>query len=127
MPHLQVRLAEDVLDGTVEERLIAELTEAIVSVYGEWARPIAVVELVGIRPGRWGQGGVATAPVPAVTLRIREEALLPPEGDARAARLIGALTDAVGRALGAPAAEHVTVDLLGVPAARSGVGGVPAA
>jgi phenylpyruvate tautomerase PptA (4-oxalocrotonate tautomerase family) len=127
MPHLQVRLAEDVLDGAVERRVIAELTEAIASVYGEWARPHAVVEIIGVPAGRWGLGGVPSVPVPAVTLSMREEALRPPEGDARAARLIGALTAAVGRALGAPAAERATVELLGVPAARSGVGGVPAA
>jgi phenylpyruvate tautomerase PptA (4-oxalocrotonate tautomerase family) len=88
VPHLQVRLAEDDLAPAVEERIIAELTEAIVAVYGEWARPLAVVEIVGIPAGRWGIGGVRAAPVPAVTLNIRAEALLPPDGDARAARLI---------------------------------------
>jgi phenylpyruvate tautomerase PptA (4-oxalocrotonate tautomerase family) len=127
VPHLQVRLAEDDLAPAVEERIIAELTEAIVAVYGEWARPLAVVEIVGIPAGRWGIGGVRAAPVPAVTLNIRAEALLPPDGDARAARLIAELTAAVGRALGPAAAQGTTVDLLAIPAARSGVDGVPAA
>ncbi|WP_214401859.1 tautomerase family protein [Pseudonocardia lacus] len=127
MPHLQVRLSEDDVDDAVAARVIAELTEAIAAVYGECARPHAVVEIIGIPPGRWGVGGVPAAPVPAVTLSMRAEALRPPHGDARAARLIAELTGAVGRALGAPAAARTTVELLGVPAARSGVGGVPAA
>jgi phenylpyruvate tautomerase PptA (4-oxalocrotonate tautomerase family) len=127
VPHLQIRLAEDDLGGGVEERVIHELTEAIAAVYGEWARPLAVVEIIGIPTGRWGRGGVPAAPAPTVTLSMREEALVPPQGAARAARLIAELTGAVGRALGARAAERATVELLGVPAARSGTGGVPAA
>lgn len=126
MPHLRVRLAEDAISAAVEERIIAELTDAIAAVYGGWARPIAVVEIIGIPAGRWGLAGVRAVPVPAVTLNIRGEALAPPDGDARAARLIAELTAAVGRALGSAAAEHATVDLLGIPAAHSGVGGVPA-
>ena len=109
MPHLQVQLAADELDGTVEPRLIASLTDAIVSVYGEWARPIAVVEIDPIATGRSGVGGTRTAVAPILTMGVRAAALLPPEGDARAAALIDALTSAVGAVLGAPTAERTTV------------------
>jgi phenylpyruvate tautomerase PptA (4-oxalocrotonate tautomerase family) len=125
MPHLQVRLAEDALDAAAAERVIAELTDAIVEVYGEWVRPHAVVEIIGVPPGRWGRGGVPAAPAPAITLSTRERVLGPPDGDARAARLIELLTAAVGRAVDPGAAERCTVELSGVPAGRSGVGGVP--
>ena len=126
MPHLQVRLPEDGLDDALAGRVITELTEAIAALYGEWARPLAVVEVIGVPAGRWGRGGVPVPAGPAVTLSMREEALRPPDGDARAARFIGELTAAIGRAVDDRAAQRATVELLGVPAARSGVGGVPA-
>jgi phenylpyruvate tautomerase PptA (4-oxalocrotonate tautomerase family) len=109
MPHLQVRLATDELDGDVEPRLIASLTDAIVAVYGEWARPIAVIDIEGIPAGRSGVGGVRTAVAPIAVMGVRPDALYPPDGDARAAALIESLTAAVGTVLGAPTAERTTV------------------
>ena len=41
-----------------ETPLIATLTEAVVAVYGEWAREIVEVRLIGVPAGRWGIGGV---------------------------------------------------------------------
>ena len=56
MPHLTVYAPESVLTGR-EAPLIATLTDAVVAVYGDWAREHAVVLLIGVPPGRWGVGG----------------------------------------------------------------------
>ena len=59
MPHLTVLAAEAQLAGH-EDTLITALTDAVVSVYGDWARPLVVIRLVGVPTGRWAVGGVAT-------------------------------------------------------------------
>ncbi len=52
MPHLMLYALEEELAG-LEYGLIDELTTAVVSVYGEWAKGSADVRLVGIPVGRW--------------------------------------------------------------------------
>lgn len=47
MPHLTVHALESDLSGR-ESALIEALTDAVVAVYGEWAREIAVVHLIGL-------------------------------------------------------------------------------
>src|SRR5215469_13564709 len=58
MPHVTARVPEARLAGR-EPALIAALTDAVVQVYGEWARDHVVVHLDGIPHGRWGVGGMA--------------------------------------------------------------------
>ncbi|MFE6777539.1 4-oxalocrotonate tautomerase family protein [Streptomyces sp. NPDC057702] len=123
MPHFQVRMHEEELDGQVEGRLVRSLTRALVQVYGERARALAVVEIFGVPRHRWGVGGVpGGAHAPAVTLHVREAALRLPGVEDVSGRLIRAITDAVVDACGADR-ERVAVQLVGVPAGRSGVGG----
>jgi phenylpyruvate tautomerase PptA (4-oxalocrotonate tautomerase family) len=93
MPHLIVYASETDLAGR-EAALITELTDAVVAVYGEWAREIAVVQLIGIPPHRWGIGGKpATAPAPRVTFGIKEAAFARPDADDIVARLVTGVTD----------------------------------
>jgi phenylpyruvate tautomerase PptA (4-oxalocrotonate tautomerase family) len=100
MPHLTVRAPEAQLAGR-EPALITALTDAVVEVYGEWARDLVVVQLDGIPPGRWGVGGrAADDAAPAITFGIREPALTRPDGKEIAARLVAGLTDAVASVLG---------------------------
>jgi phenylpyruvate tautomerase PptA (4-oxalocrotonate tautomerase family) len=121
MPHCTVTIAEQALDDAVETELVAALTDAIVSVYGEWARPLAVVDLVAVPQTRLGLGGkVAAGPSPAVTLSSRDR-LFEVIDDA-ATRLITALTDAVVVVLGEQTRPRVTVTLLAEPAEHSDVG-----
>jgi len=121
MPHVTVQMIEEELDG-VEEALIAGLTDAVTSVYGEWVRPNVAVALHGVPRRRWGITGDTAA---IVTLGMRERAFervadLPE-------RLIPALTDALAAAAGERIRAHVTVTLVGIPAGREGVGGaIPA-
>jgi phenylpyruvate tautomerase PptA (4-oxalocrotonate tautomerase family) len=124
MPHFNVQIREEDLDGKVEPKLIRALTEAVVTVYGEWARAVAVVELFGIPQRRWGIGGIPSeANAPIVTLNMREPALnLPGIGNAPA-RLIASITDAMVTVFGEPVRKHVSVLVVGVPTGRSGVGG----
>jgi phenylpyruvate tautomerase PptA (4-oxalocrotonate tautomerase family) len=124
MPHFEVRIHEEELDGEVEPKLVLALTEALVRVYGERSRPMAVVELFGIPRHRWGTGGVpAPANAPVVSLNLREAALnLPGVADAPT-RLITSITDAVTEVFGEPVRPRVTVHIVGIPAGRSGVGG----
>lgn len=122
MPHCTVTLAEELLDGTVEERLVDTLTDAVVSVYGDWARPLVVIGFHGVPTARFAVGGsLGTAPGPAVQLSSRA-GLFEQVPDA-AERLAAALTDAVAATLGEHLRPDVTVTLVGVPDDRSAVGG----
>ncbi|HEY0815032.1 MAG TPA: hypothetical protein VGE11_17310 [Pseudonocardia sp.] len=115
---------EDDLGGR-EVAVIEALTEAVVAVYGEWARDIAVVQLIGLPALRWGIGGKpAAAPAPHVTFGIKAVAFDRPDADELVARLIAGVTDALVAVFGERVRRGVTVELVGTLAGRSGVGGV---
>jgi phenylpyruvate tautomerase PptA (4-oxalocrotonate tautomerase family) len=124
MPHFNVQMFEEALDGEVEPATIRALTDAIVEVYGERARELAVVEIFGIPRHRWGIGGVPAAEHrPTVTLAMREPALH--VVDEAPARLIASITDAMARVLGEGVRDHLAVTIVGIPTGRSGVAGQP--
>lgn len=124
MPHLTARVPEARLAGR-EPALITALTDAVVEVYGEWARGLVVVHLDGVPAGRWGVGGKAVDDAaPAITFGIREAALTRPGGSEVAARLVAGLTEAVASVLGEQARGGTTVELVATPAGRAGVSGV---
>jgi phenylpyruvate tautomerase PptA (4-oxalocrotonate tautomerase family) len=124
MPHLSVHVLESDLAGR-ETALIEKLTDAVVAVYGDWARSIAVVQLIGVPPNRWGVGGTpARAPAPSVTFGIKEAAFSRPDADEIVSRLVSGVTDAVVDVFGEHVRAGVTVELVGTPAGRSGIGGV---
>lgn len=124
MPHLMVHAAENDLAGR-EGELIATLTEAVVDVYGEWAREHVVIKLIGMPPGRWGIGGrPAEAPAPSVTFGIRAGVFERPDAAEIVGRLVAGVTDAVVAAVGESVRAGVTVELVGTPDGRTGVGGV---
>ena len=126
MPHLTVHALESDLAGH-EAALITGLTDAVGSVYGEWARPIAVVRLIGLPAERWGIGGVAApTAAPSVTFGIREAAFDRPDAGRIVARLVAAVTDAIVAVLGERVRAALTVELVGTPAGRTGVGGAVA-
>jgi phenylpyruvate tautomerase PptA (4-oxalocrotonate tautomerase family) len=124
MPHLTVHVVESDLVGR-ETDLIEKLTDAVAAVYGDWARSIAVVQLIGLPANRWGIGGApARSPSPSVTFGINEVAFTRPDADEIVARLVAEVTDAVVAVFGERVRAGVTVDLVGAPPGRSGVGGV---
>jgi phenylpyruvate tautomerase PptA (4-oxalocrotonate tautomerase family) len=123
MPHLTARVPEARLAGH-EPALITALTDAVVRVYGEWARDLVVIHLDGVPQGRWGQGGQAIDDAaPAITFSIREAALTRPGGSEIAARLVASLTDAVTSVLGEQTRSGTAVELVATPEGRSGLGG----
>lgn len=123
MPHLTVHALEAQLSGH-EADLIARLTDAVTSVYGEWARDLVVVQLAGLAAGRWAVGGVVHPDVaPTVTFAIREKALTGADGPQIAARLVEAVTDAVATTLGEERRRGIVVDLVGTRDDRTAVGG----
>jgi phenylpyruvate tautomerase PptA (4-oxalocrotonate tautomerase family) len=123
MPHVTLHALEADLTGR-EPRLIEELTDAVVSVYGEWSRGSVDVRLIGIPPGRWARGGVpVTTAAPAVTFGLREEVFARPDAAVVTARLVAAFTDAVTAVFGADCRDDVLVELVGQPTSRSGLGG----
>jgi len=123
MPHLTARVPEAQLAGR-EPALITALTDAVVQVYGEWARGLVVVHLDGVPQGRWGIGGrAADDAAPAITFGIREAALTRPGGSEIVARLIAGLTGAIASVLGEQARGGTTVELVATPAGRAGLGG----
>ena len=124
MPHLTARVPEAQLAGN-EPALIAALTDAVVEVYGEWARASVVVHLDGVPRGRWGVGGrAADDAAPAITFGIRAAALARPDARQIAARLVAGLTDAVASVLGEQARGGTGVELVATPEGRTGTGGV---
>jgi phenylpyruvate tautomerase PptA (4-oxalocrotonate tautomerase family) len=124
MPHLTACVPEAQLAGR-EPALITALTDAVVQVYGEWARDLVVIHLDGIPQGRWGIGGrVADDAAPAITFGIREAALSRSDGREIAARLVAGLTDAVASVLGEQTRGGTSVELIATPEGRAGLGGV---
>ena len=124
MPHFNVHMFEESLDGVVEGATIRALTDAVVAVYGERARPLAVVEILGVPRSRWGIGGAPAADHrPIVTLNMREPALH--RVDDAPGRLIAAITDAMAGVLGDSVRDDLAVTIVGIPTGRSGVAGEP--
>jgi phenylpyruvate tautomerase PptA (4-oxalocrotonate tautomerase family) len=122
VPHFNVHMFEEALDGEVEPATIRALTDALVEVYGERARELAVVEILGIPRHRWGIGGTpAVEHRPTVTLHLREPAIH--LVDDAPERLIAAITDAMARVLGDDIRAHLAVTIVGIPTGRSGVAG----
>ncbi|MFJ6775969.1 4-oxalocrotonate tautomerase family protein [Kitasatospora sp. NPDC091257] len=124
MPHLSLHIREESLDPEVERALIAGLTEAVTSVFGERVRPLVAVELIGVPQRRRGIGGLPTEEVaPVVLLSLREAAYHLPQVPDAPARLVAAATAAITGALGEVVGRQTVVTLDGVPAGRSGIGG----
>ncbi|WP_433381941.1 hypothetical protein ACQPZX_18015 [Actinoplanes sp. CA-142083] len=121
MPHLTVHALESDLAGR-EPELIAALTDAVVAVYGDWAREIAEVLLIGVPENRWGTAG--SAPAPRVTFGIRAGVFDRPDAAEVLSRLAAAVTDAVAAAVGEQVRAGVTVEFVGSPDGRTAVGGV---
>lgn len=123
MPHLTVHALEHQLAGH-EEDLITTLTEAVAAVYGEWARAIAVVQLVGLPAGRWAVGGTSPETVaPSVTFGIRAEALTRPEAPDFLRRLAAGVTDAIAGVLGEGVRADTVVEFVGQRDDLTAVGG----
>ncbi|HEY4453879.1 MAG TPA: hypothetical protein VGN81_06150 [Pseudonocardiaceae bacterium] len=122
MPHLTVHVLENDLAGH-EAELIDALTEAVVAVYGDWARDIVAVQLIGLPANRWAVGG-KPAQSPNVLFGIKAAAFDRPDAAEIVARLISGVTDAVVAVFGERVRAGVTVELVGTPAGRTGVGGV---
>jgi phenylpyruvate tautomerase PptA (4-oxalocrotonate tautomerase family) len=124
VPHLTVHVLEDDLVGR-ETELIEALTDAVVAVYGDWAREIAVVRLIGLPAQRWGIGGKpASNPAPSVTFGIKEGAFGRPDATEIVSGLVSGVTDAIVRVFGEGVRSGVNVELVGTPAGRTGIGGV---
>jgi len=123
MPHVTLYALEEELAGR-EPGLIGELTNAVVSVYGEWVRSAVDVRLIGIPAGRWARGGatVATA-APSVTFGMREEVFAREDAARVVGRVVAAFTEAVTAVFGDDCRDEVLVELVGQPTSRSGLGG----
>ncbi|GAA2160058.1 hypothetical protein [Actinomadura napierensis] len=126
MPHLTAHLPEDKLAGN-EFELITALTEAIVGVYGEWARDLVGIRLAGVPAGRFAQGGKAVDTGASLVLGVRAAAFDRPDAAEITANLGAALTDAVTGVLGEDVRAGTMVELVASPQERTFVGGAPAA
>ncbi|WP_433328261.1 tautomerase family protein [Spirillospora sp. CA-294931] len=124
MPHLTAHLPENRLDGN-EPELIAAMTEAIVEVYGEWARDLVGIRLAGVPGGRFAQGGKAADTNVSVTLGVRAGLFDRPDAAEISARLGAALTDAITRVAGEDLRAGTTVELVASPPERTFVAGAP--
>ena len=123
MPHVTLNALDEDLAGR-EPRLIKHLTNAVVSVYGEWARGSVDVRLVGIPTRRWARGGAAVASAaPSVTFGMREEVFAREDAAGVVAELVSAFTEAVTAVFGDDCRDDFLVELIGQPTSRSGLGG----
>jgi 4-oxalocrotonate tautomerase len=59
MPLIQVKLLENVFTREQKTRMIAKLTDAMVSIEGESLRPVTWVVIEEVSSGEWGIGGQA--------------------------------------------------------------------
>lgn len=124
MPHLTVHALEGDLAGR-EAALAHALTDSVAAVYGQWARELVTVQLMGLPAGRWAVGGQLVQTIsPAVTLGVREAMFARPDADELVSRLIASVTDAVAAVFGEQSRAGITVDLVATPAGRAGVGGL---
>ncbi|MGR6998596.1 tautomerase family protein [Yinghuangia aomiensis] len=122
MPHLTVHLAENRLAGK-EPGLVAALTDAVVDVYGEWARDLVSVRLAGVPAGRFAQGGKAVDTNASVAMGVRAGVFDRPDAAEITARLGTALTDALARVVGEDLRAGTMVELVASPPERTFVGG----
>ncbi|MFF3503473.1 4-oxalocrotonate tautomerase family protein [Streptomyces sp. NPDC003247] len=123
MPHLTVHLPENRLTGK-EPVLVAALTDAIVGVYGEWARDLVSIRLAGVPAGRFARGGKAVDTNASVILGVRAGVFDRPDAAHITARLGTVLTDAITRAVGDDLRTGTMVELVASPPERTFVGGV---
>ncbi|MGY5053215.1 tautomerase family protein [Streptomyces sp. 900105755] len=123
MPHLTAHLPESRLTGK-EAVLVAALTDAIVGVYGEWARDLVSIRLAGVPAGRYAQGGRAVDTNASVVLGVRAGVFDRPDAARITARLGAALTDAIARVAGDDLRAGTMVELVASPPDRTFVGGV---
>ncbi|MFH8706127.1 4-oxalocrotonate tautomerase family protein [Streptomyces rubrogriseus] len=123
MPHLTVHLPENRLTGN-EPVLVAALTDAVVDVYGEWARDLVSIRLAGVPAGRFAQGGKAVDTKASVILGVRAGVFDRPDADRTTARLGAALTDAITQVVGDDLRAGTMVELVASPPERTFVGGV---
>jgi phenylpyruvate tautomerase PptA (4-oxalocrotonate tautomerase family) len=126
MPHLTVHALEDDLTGR-EEALAQALTSAVADIYGQWARELVSIQLIGLPAGRWAVGGklVLTAS-PAVTFGVRAGLFERPDAGELVPRLVASVTDAVTSVFGEQVRAGVTVELVATQPGRTGVGGLVA-
>ncbi|MFE9451833.1 4-oxalocrotonate tautomerase family protein [Streptomyces sp. NPDC006739] len=125
MPHLTVHLPESRLAGK-EPVLVAALTDAIVDVYGEWARDLVSIRLAGVPAGRFARGGKAVDTSASVILGLRAGVFDRPDAAQITARLGTALTDAITRVVGDDLRTGTMVELVASPTERTFAGGAPA-
>ncbi|SHN44224.1 hypothetical protein [Cryptosporangium aurantiacum] len=96
----------------------------VVAVYGDWAREIAVVQLLGFPAGRWGLGGKPVeAPAPRVAFGIRDGVFSRPDAADLLGRLAAGVSDAIAGVVGERVRAGVTVEFVGAPDGRTAVAG----
>ena len=68
MPLVNVKLIEGVFDAEQKQRIVRDLTEAMVEIEGESMRPVTWVVVEEVKSGHWGIGGspLTTADVRAL-------------------------------------------------------------
>ena len=68
MPLVNVKLIEGVFDAAQKQRIVRELTEAMVAIEGENMRPVTWVVVEEVQSGDWGIAGnpLTTADVKAL-------------------------------------------------------------
>ena len=68
MPLINVKLVEGVFDADTKQRIVRDLTEAMVAIEGENMRPVTWVLVEELKSGDWGIAGnpLTTADVKAL-------------------------------------------------------------
>ena len=124
MPHLTIHALEDDLVGR-EAALAEALADSVAAVYGQWARELVTVRLIGLPAGRWAVGGQLVKTVsPAITFGVRAAMFARPDADELVSRLIASVTDAAAAVFGEQSRAGITVELVATPPGRTGVGGL---
>lgn len=124
MPHLTVHALEGDLAGR-EAALAEALTDSVAAVYGQWARELVTIHLIGLPPGRWAVGGQLVQNVsPAVTFGVRQAMFARQDADELVRKLIASVTDAIAAVFAEQNRAGITVELVATPPGRTGIGGL---
>jgi 4-oxalocrotonate tautomerase len=72
MPLVNVKLIEGVFDAEQKQRIVRDLTKAMVEIEGENMRPVTWVIVEEVTSGEWGIGGnpLSTADVKALAAGV---------------------------------------------------------
>jgi 4-oxalocrotonate tautomerase len=74
MPLINVKLIEGVFNETQKQKIVTDLTDAMVAIEGEFMRQVTWVVIDEVKSGNWALGGKPLTTDEVLTLQARRDA-----------------------------------------------------